>query len=387
MEQVDILVSGGGIAGLAAAAGLARAGYSVCLVDPKTAANDLRSTAYLLPGRTFLEKLGLWDGLDARATPLEALRVIDTAGDPPGITADRTFQATDLDTPAFGWNLPNGLVREALLSAMNASENVELSLGEFVTGLTLREKAAVVTLSNGRRLEAKLVVGADGRDSTVRGLAGIGQSTLRYGQKAIAAVLTHDVSHRFVSTEVYAKGGAFTLVPLPDTESSHRSALVWMEDGADARALAEMPAAVFGAAATERCVSVLGPLSLASERQIWPIVTRTAHRLTVQRVALIAEAAHVLPPIGAQGLNTSLADIRALIEAVGADGPGSAAMLARYERARYREIRLRARAIDAYNRLCRSGNPAFRSLRAAGLKAAYDIKPLRDRLMRVGMGV
>lgn len=388
MHTTDILVSGGGIAGLAAAAGLARAGLEVVVVDPKpaSATDDLRSTAYLTPGRAFLEDLGLWSKVATGATPLEALRVVDTKGAPPEISADRTFEAADLGLDAFGWNLPNGPVRLAMLEALEAAPNVDMRIGVGVADLTLRESAAIARLSDGHRIKARLVIGADGRDSPVRTLAGITATTTRYGQKAIAAVLSHDVPHEACSTEVYDQGGAFTLVPLPDANGEHRSALVWMEDGAAAQRLAALDDAAFGHAATQRSVGVLGPLELRSKRQIWPIVTRTADHLTAERVALVAEAAHVLPPIGAQGLNTSLGDIRALVDAASAEAPGTPAMLARYARARQRDVHLRAKVIDAYNRICRAGNPLIRGLRSTGLKAAYDVTPLRNTLMRAGLG-
>ncbi|MEL7345402.1 MAG: FAD-dependent oxidoreductase [Pseudomonadota bacterium] len=388
MLNTDILVSGGGIAGLSAAAGLAQAGLDVVVVDPKPASgtDDLRSTAYLTPGRMFLQDLGLWDEVAAGAAPLQALRVVDTKGTPPRISADRTFEAADMGLDAFGWNLPNTPVRTAMLGALEASPRVTMLLGTGVADMTLRESGAIVRLGDGTRIKARLVVGADGRDSPVRQLAGIEAKTVRYGQKAIAAVLAHARPHDAISTEVYASGGAFTLVPLPDRDAEHRSALVWMEDGANAQALAAMDDDGFGVAATQRSAGVLGPLTLRSRRQIWPIVTRTANQLTAQRVALVAEAAHVLPPIGAQGLNTSLGDIRALIDAAKAEAPGSPAMLARYAEARQRDIHLRAKAIDAYNRLCRSSNPVARGVRAAGLKAAHDLTPLRNTLMRAGLG-
>ena len=388
MEETDILVSGGGIAGLATAAGLAHAGLDVVVVDPKpaSATDDLRSTAYLTPGRSFLEDLDLWETVADGATPLRSLRVVDTTGTPPQISADRTFDAGDLSLDAFGWNLPNGPVRLAMLNALEAASNVEMRIGVGVEGLTLRESAAIARLSDGSRIKARLIVGADGRDSPVRHLAGINAKTTRYGQKAIAAVLAHEIPHDAISTEVYASGGAFTLVPLPDADGEHRSALVWMEDGAQAQTLASMDDADFGAEATQRSAGVLGTLEPRSKRQIWPIITRTADRLTAERVALVAEAAHVLPPIGAQGLNTSLGDIRALIEAAKAEAPGTPAMLERYAKERQRDIHLRARAIDAYNRLCRAGNPLIRGLRAVGLKAAHDVTPLRNTLMRAGLG-
>ena len=120
--------------------------------------------------------------------------------------------------------------------------------------------------------------------------------------------------------------------------------------------------------------------------RLWPIVTQTAARMTARRTVLVAEAAHVLPPIGAQGLNTSIADIRALAGAIGPGDPGAPAGLATYARERERDMRGRAAAIDAYNRLCSAGDGPLQLLRGTGLKVVHDIAPLRRRAMGLGMG-
>ncbi|MBV1867152.1 MAG: FAD-dependent monooxygenase, partial [Marinosulfonomonas sp.] len=142
----------------------------------------------------------------------------------------------------------------------------------------------------------------------------------------------------------------------------------------------------FNAAMTERSANLFGPMKLASKRTIWPIITQTADQLTSERIAIIAEAAHVLPPIGAQGLNTSLNDIAALLMAAGAHPMGSPAMLTAYARARHHDIANRAHVIDLFNRVTRSGDIGLQGLRLAGLKVAHDFRPLRQGLMRAGMG-
>jgi 2-octaprenyl-6-methoxyphenol hydroxylase len=178
------------------------------------------------------------------------------------------------------------------------------------------------------------------------------------------------------------------LVPLPDVQGGPASAVVWMNDGRRSLDLLAMDEAAFGAEATLRSCGVLGPLTLASPRRLWPVVTQSADRLTAQRTAIVAEAAHVLPPIGAQGLNTSLHDVAALVDLAAADpeGLGAPAMLAAYETARARDIRTRATAIDLFNRVCRSGEAPVQALRLAGLKAVHDIAPLRRAVMRAGLG-
>lgn len=393
--SVDIFISGGGIAGLAAASAFGQAGFSVVLADPAPPAetadadgSDLRSTAFLQPARDLFERSGIWDALAPHATPLEILRAVDSVGWPPEIRAQRDFRADDLSDRPFGWNLLNWQTRHVLTKRIATLARVDLRLGVGFSRILTREREAIVTLSDGQSLSARLVVAADGRGSPVREAAGIGVSVTRYGQKALAFTVTHPHPHENVSTELYNEGGAFVLVPLGDVQGGPASAAVWMNDGRRSLDLMAMDETAFGHEATLRSCGVLGELTLASPRRLWPVVTQRADRLTAERIAIVAEAAHVLPPIGAQGLNTSLHDIAALVDlAIAApDDLGSAKMLGAYERTRDRDIRARAAAIDLFNRVCRSGEAPVQALRLAGLKAIHDIAPLRRAVMRAGLG-
>jgi 2-octaprenyl-6-methoxyphenol hydroxylase len=394
-QTIDVFISGGGIAGLAAAAAFGHAGFSVVLADPsppvdaaEAEGSDLRSTAFLQPARDLFERTGLWDALAPHAMPLDVLRAVDTVGWPPEIRASRDFVASDISDRAFGWNLPNWQTRHVLTTRIAQMTKVELRMGVGFGRMLTREREAIVTLTDGTTLSARLVVAADGRDSPVRDAVDIGVTTTRYGQKALAFNVTHPHPHENVSTELYNAGGAFVLVPLPDLKGGPASAVVWMNDGRRSLDLLAMDEAGFSREATLRSCGVLGELTLASPRRLWPVVTQKANRLTAQRTAIVAEAAHVLPPIGAQGLNTSLHDVVALVDlAAAAPGDlGGTRMLAAYETARQRDIRTRATVIDAFNRICRSDEVPVQALRLAGLKAVHDIAPLRRAVMRAGLG-
>jgi len=390
MQHCDILIAGGGLAGLIAAAALADQGFEVILVDPGAdgadAGGDTRSTAYLRPAQALLDDIGLWDQLAPLATPLAQLCIIDTAGDPPRAVDSRTFQP-EAEGP-FGWNLPNASTRRTLCRAITDLPNASLRFGTALRGFLARDASVRATLDTGERVEARLLIGADGYASAVRKACGIEVATTRYGQKALAFDVTHDLAHSDISTEVYASGGAFTLVPLPDRDGRPASAVVWMEDGPRALDLASLKDAAFSAAATARSCGVLGALRLDSARAVFPVVSQRATMLTARRVALIAEAAHVIPPIGAQGLNTSLKDVAALVDLAKSDPDalGSSAMLDRYERARMVDIRARMAAIDAYNRICRSGAGWVRKVRVGGLRLVHDLVPVRRAVIRAGLG-
>ncbi|MGJ8584955.1 MAG: FAD-dependent monooxygenase [Marinosulfonomonas sp.] len=395
LDKTDILICGGGPAGLIAAAALAHAGFNLCVVDPSAPITkgdergaDLRSTAFLQPAQALFREIGIWDRLLPHAIPLDKLRIVDTAGDPPELRDERAFDSAELGDQPFGWNFLNWRIRHELVAHLTAQPNVELRFGTGFASLLTRTSGAIVTLTDGTRLQARMVVAADGRNSPVRDASGIAVKTTRYGQKALAFIATHPEPHLNVSTEIYHEGGPFTMVPLADIDGIPASAIVWMNPGRRAVDLAALPESAFNVEMSRRSAGLFGPLELASPRALWPIITQRAEALTAQRIALIAEAAHVLPPIGAQGLNTSLNDVAALLEAARGTPAqlGEPPMLATYEKARHKDIANRTRIIDLFNRVTRSGDVNLQSLRLAGLKAAHDIAPLRQGLMRAGMG-
>lgn len=395
MDKVDILISGGGIAGLTAACAFGAAGFSVLCVDPAAPVTereakgaDLRSTAFLQPAQRLLAQAGLWDRLAPHAMPLQTMRIIDAGGAAPEARLTRDFDADEISDGPFGWNLPNWLLRRELLAHVEAAGNITFRPGVGTDGLLTRTAEARVHLTDGSHVTSRLVIAADGRASPIRRAAGIDVQTTRYGQKALAFAVTHPIPHGNVSTEIHRTGGPFTLVPLPDHEGLPSSAIVWMERGAEVQRLAALNEDAFNAEASARSCHVLGPLKLASQRGVWPIISQIADRYSAQRVALIAEAAHVMPPIGAQGLNTSLADLRALL-ALAEKSPetlGDAAMLDAYHRARHTEVALRMRGIDLLNRASMMDAQPLRDARAMGLNALHALAPVRRGLMRLGMG-
>ncbi|WP_158964367.1 UbiH/UbiF family hydroxylase [Chachezhania sediminis] len=395
-ESCDVLIVGGGIAGLAAAAAFGQAGFRVICVDPTppvTSAEatdaDRRTTAFLQPARALLDRIGLWDRLAPHASPLQIMRIVDAGGEAPAPRVVRDFDSRDLSDAPFGWNLPNWLLRREMSARLADLPSVDFRPGRAARRLFTREANAIVTLDDGARIDTKLVIAADGRRSAMRAAAGIGVRTFRYGQKALAFAVTHPEPHNNVSTEIHRTGGPFTLVPLPDLDGKPSSAVVWMERGPRALALMELEAAAFEARMTERSCGLLGPLTLASPRSVWPIISQIADRLTDERLVLMAEAAHVVPPIGAQGLNMSLADLACLLDLAAArpEGLGDRQMLDAYAKARHGDIRLRVQGIDLLNRASMAAPALMRDARAAGIAALYAAPPVRQLLMEMGLGL
>ncbi|MEZ5750774.1 MAG: UbiH/UbiF family hydroxylase [Paracoccaceae bacterium] len=393
-QDVDILISGGGVAGLAAAAAFGSAGFSVICVDPAppvTTATapgaDLRTTAFLQPSIPVLTAAGLWQRLQPHAMPLQVMRIVDAGGAEPVARITHDFDAADVSAQPFGWNLPNWLLRREFVARLAELPTVDFRPGIATRSLLARDAEALVTLSDGTKVAARMVVGADGRHSRVRKALGIGVRTTRYGQKALAFAVTHDIPHGNVSTEVHRTGGPFTLVPLPDREGRPCSAVVWMDTGPEIDRLKALPADGFSEAMNTRSCGLFGTLTLASSLTVWPIITQLADRLTGPRTALMAEAAHVMPPIGAQGLNMSLADLTALMDLSRTDTIGTAPMLQAYERRRSTDARLRLAGIDLLNRASMIETQPLRDLRAGALHALYSLAPVRKGLMQLGIGM
>ncbi|WP_227267356.1 UbiH/UbiF family hydroxylase [Roseobacter weihaiensis] len=395
-QTSDVLISGGGIAGLTAAAAFGTAGFDVICVDPaapvtdqEDARADMRTTAMLQPARDVLNAAGLWARLEPHASPLQIMRIVDAGGSDPEARLTKEFNASDISDLPFGWNLPNWLLRREMVARLDELANVDFRSGTGTTTLFTREREARVGLTDGSRVRTRLVVAADGRNSPMRQAAGIEVSTKRYGQKALAFAVTHPIPHENVSTEIHRTGGPFTLVPLPDRDGLPCSAIVWMDDGPLSQARLSLEVEEFEAEMSVRSCHLFGPLTLASHRSIWPIISQKADRLSGERLALIAEAAHVVPPIGAQGLNMSLADTAKLLELAQErpEGLGDRQMLDAYHKARYNDVSLRVQGIDLLNRASQVSTPALRDARALGLNALYSLGPVRRTLMQMGLGV
>lgn len=393
--QTDILISGGGVAGLTAAAIFGTAGFSVICVDPVPPATDegdagadLRTTAFLQPSVDVLQDASLWTRLAPFATDLQVMRIVDAGGAVPEPRLTRDFDAADISEQPFGWNFPNWLLRREIVARLGELPNVDFRPGTATRDVLTRESAALVTLSDGDRIATRLLVAADGRNSPVRRALGIGVKTTRYGQKALAFAVTHPRPHGNISTEVHRSGGPFTLVPLPDRDGQPCSAIVWMDHGPETLRRAALPEAAFEKEMTSRSAGLYGRLSLASRRTVWPIISQIAERMAGERTALIAEAAHVVPPIGAQGLNMSLADLHVLAALARAapDRLGDRQMLDAYHSRRWPDVKARMTGIDMLNRASMTDAQGLRDLRAGVLRALYSAAPLRKSLMRAGLG-
>ncbi|MFL5025440.1 MAG: UbiH/UbiF family hydroxylase [Microvirga sp.] len=380
----DIAVVGAGAVGLSAALAFARDGYRTVLIGGLDVRRDGRTVALLNGSVRFLEALGVWPAVASVAAPLETMRIIDDTGSlfrpPPA-----AFRAGEIGLDAFGWNIENVALVEKLAEAARASESPTL-VPEFATGFAADDAGASITLADGTAIRAGLVVAADGRNSRLRQIAGISTQTWSYPQSAVTVILAHDREHRETSTEFHTRHGPFTLVPLP----GRRSSLVWVTSKDDAERLSTLDDAALALAIERQAQSHLGAMRIDGPRGLVPMSGLSVNRYWSRNLALVGEAAHVFPPIGAQGLNLGFRDVAALRDAVvdGGDAghsPGSDETLTRYQRGRDLDVRLRTAAVDGLNRTLLTGMIPTDFLRGAGLLALSHIGPLRRIVMREGV--
>ena len=381
MSDFDVIVAGAGPAGLAAACLLALDGRRVALVAKEQGdASDPRTVALMQPSIRLLMHLGIWPGRLKEATqPLRKLRLVDDTGSlfkAPAIT----FDPAELGEEAFGWNFPLGLLIPALFSRAREL-GVEFTGADAAAIPTYSDGVSVITAA-GARLGGRVAIAADGKNSVLREAAGIRTNRWAYDQTAIATSFGHSGPHDGISTEYHKGAGPFTTVPMP----GNRSALVWMERPARAAELMALPDAEFAAEVQIGTHGELGRVSDIGPRRLFPMQGLVARDFAKNRVILIGEAAHVVPPIGAQGLNMSLRDAAQAADLMeGEEDPGNAALLSAYDALRRRDVQPRQQVIDLMNRSLLSGFMAMETGRAAGLTLLSQFGPLRRAVMKYGL--
>jgi 2-octaprenyl-6-methoxyphenol hydroxylase len=380
----DAVVIGGGPAGLAAAIALAEAGSRTALIARRAPYGDNRTTALLGGSVDFLVQLDVWRRCEDNAAALKEMRLVDDTGRLIRAPEVR-FSAQEIGLDGFGCNIENSALMLALEA--RAAELAALSrLDDEAESITTEPSCAAVRTRQGQSLSARLVVGADGRQSLCREAVGIEVRRRRLDQAALTFNVGHSRPHRNISTEFHTTHGPVVFVPLP----GDRSSVVWVTSPNEAERLIDLNDDGLSEAAERQAHSILGRMRVEPGRHLFPLAIEQPRQVAKNRIALVGEAAHVLPPIGAQGLNMGLRDAADLADIVrdalsSGQDPGSDRMLSRFESARRSDIASRTFVIDLANRSLLSDFLPIQSVRALGLHLIGAVGPLRRLAMREGL--
>jgi 2-octaprenyl-6-methoxyphenol hydroxylase len=383
-DTFDVAVVGGGPAGLSAAIALSAAGLKTALIARRAPYSDNRTTALLGASVDFLQSLDVWSRCQDKAAPLQVMRLVDDTGRL--IRAPEVkFSASEIGLDAFGYNIENRVLVSALEE--RAAELACLRRFDDEAESVVPDEATVTIGSgNGASLSARLVVGADGRHSLCREAAGVEVSKRELGQAALTFNAGHSRPHLNISTEFHTANGPCVFVPLP----GDRCSVVWVTGPKEAERLMALSDAELSEALEKQAHSILGRMTIEGGRHQFPLTIEQPRQFAGERVALAGEAAHVIPPIGAQGLNMGLRDAADIAEIAGkavAEGrdPGARDVMRRYDSTRRPDVLSRTFAIDLANRSLLSDLLPVQSLRAAGLHLIGSFGPLRRIAMREGL--
>jgi 2-octaprenyl-6-methoxyphenol hydroxylase len=391
MDRADVIILGGGLVGLALASALDSSGLSTIVVDPADPDERLdsqfdgRTSAVSSSSMRMLRTIGVADCLPEPGCPIRQIRVSDGL-QPGGIVFDPGG-----DDEPLGWMHENRHLRAALRTRVEAAENVWLLWKSRTVEVERDLHQVRVSLADGRKLCAPLLVGADGRNSATREAAGIRPARWRYEHMAIVSTLRHELPHEHIAYEIFYPGGPFALLPMSDDAQGHRSAIVWSVPREDAPGWVTLTDEQFAAEAQAAMGGFLGRISVAAPRSTYPLGFHHAAQITATRLALVGDAAHAIHPIAGQGLNLGFRDAAALAQVL-VEGArlgldlGDQQLLDRYERWRSLDNLMVAAATDGLTRLYGVPGKTASAIRRFGMGAMNRIRPLTNRMMSEARG-
>ena len=391
--DADIVIAGGGLNGTSLALALASAGLSVALIDPQPVSTrastdfDGRGYALSIASMRVLKALGVWQKIADQSQPILDIKVTDgRAGEGPSPLM-LAFDHAEIEEGPMGHMIEDRRLRPALLDAVSNAGIAELN-EVSVVDQSPDANGMTVTLSDGRTLRTRLLVGCDGKTSSVAHRAGIKRTGWQYNQTALVCAVEHEKPHNGTAHQFFMPAGPLAILPIV----GNRSSIVWTEETERAAAIQAMDDEAYLDVLRPRFGSFLGEIALDGKRFSYPLGLSIAQDFVGERVALVGDAAHAVHPIAGQGLNAGLKDVAALAEVLAdavrrGEDIGRLDVLERYRQWRRFDVMTLAVATDGFNRLFSNDNSFLRTIRDLGLGAANALPGLRRGLIREAAGL
>lgn len=381
-DNPSITIIGAGPSAMLTALILAEHKLSCTLVGKASTMKDLRTTTLMQPAIKLLKKLAIWQDIAHEAAPLREMQLVDQTRrliPAPFIS----FQAKEVQQDAFGYNIPNQILNQALSNALHQNSAVHIK-PHYAKDFLPSASHIQVILDDGSHFLTQFLVGADGKYSRVREKAGIKITSQSKGQTALVLVFSHVLPHNFASREFHTPFGPCTQVPLPGNKSS----LIWVMQDQQAEQYLALSRTQLGEKIEEQLQYCLGKITIETPAQSWLLSSFQAEYFAVNNFFLVGEAAHLFPPIGAQGLNLSIRDAQTLAELLSnaKERKESNTNLAKqYNKKRKSDILLRTHAVQQLNNMLLSSSLLSQCARALGLEALRRFPLLRQLFMHEGM--
>ncbi len=390
----SVIISGLGISGLITASLLCKEKIKVeCFepIDVSKLPTDQRTTAFLNPAIEVFKEIGVWEKIKPFSQPLKEMEIIDIGCQKKAGPASVVFEPKEVNMENFGYNVPNGIFRLELLSWLKKSKNFVLNSGDSIVKHYAYDDNILVRTAKGKELNGNLLISCEGKESAIRERENINTIKASYNQSAMVFKVSHSKKHKDRTTEILDTGGPFTIIPLRTSSNQTKSTVVWMDNSNAINEAYSLDNTEFNSLISKKSLGMRGNIKLVGKRQKWPVCSQFSKTLISKRTVLIAESAHVMPPTGAQGLNTSVEDIIALHKLckkalINNEDIGTDRILRQYYIKRFPMTGSKVFGIHLLNKISMTENSLLKIARKNFLMYLNQSPLVRRTLIKAGLG-